>query len=117
MSAYSFQPELWQKPKKPRRTTIEKTETHEEGRTSSLLTDILTIIGFAILFIIILWGFVHLVSLIASSLSSNRSAPTIEVTAPAQATSGQPVTISWTYAPGVARQLRIFVPMPERTFL
>lgn len=80
-------------------TTVEKTETHEEGRTSSLLTDILTILGFAILFIIIIWGFVHLVSLISSSLFSKHSTPSIEVTVPAQATSGQPVTISWTYAP------------------
>jgi hypothetical protein len=83
-------------------TTVETTETHNEGRTSSLLTDILTIVGFAILFIIIIWGFVHLVSLITSSFSSNHSTPSIEVTAPAQATSGQPVTVSWTYAPAVA---------------
>ncbi|HTR18986.1 MAG TPA: hypothetical protein VMH91_03370 [Candidatus Paceibacterota bacterium] len=79
------------------------TETRNEGRTSSLLTDILTIVGFAILFIIIIWGFVHLVSLIYTSLSSkfSNTAPSIEVTAPAQATSGQPMTISWTYSPSV----------------
>src|SRR5665213_908069 len=80
-------------------TTVEKTETHDESRTSSLLTDILTIIGFAILFIIILWGFIHLVSLVSSSLFSKHTAPTIEVTAPAEASSGQPVVVSWNYTP------------------
>src|SRR5665213_1339925 len=81
-------------------TTVEKTETHDESRTSTLLTDILTIIGFAIIFIIILWGLVHLVSLVYTSLSGKFShTPTIQVTAPAQTISGQPMTISWTYSP------------------
>jgi hypothetical protein len=85
-------------------TTTTTTETVQEERGSSLLSDILTIIGFAILFIIIIWGLVHLVELIASSLSSDfvKPAPTIQVDAPAQATSGQPVTVSWSYSPTVS---------------
>src|SRR5580692_10819174 len=85
-------------------TTTRTTETYQEERKSSLLSDILTIIGFAILFIIIIWGLIHLVEIISGSLSSNFSkpAPTIQVNAPAQATSGQPVTVSWNYAPAVA---------------
>lgn len=86
-------------------STTTTTETHDvqpEERQSSLLSDILTIIGFAILFIIIIWGLVHLIELIASSFSSNKPVPTIQVNAPAQASSGQPVTVSWNYAPSVA---------------
>lgn len=83
------------------------TETHEvvqpEERQSSLLSDILTIVGFAILFIIIIWGLIHLVELIASSFSGDfgKPAPTIQVNAPAQTTSGTQATISWNYSPGV----------------
>jgi len=51
--------------------TTETTEVVHDDRKSSLLTDILTIIGFAILFIIIIWGLVHLVELISSSFSSS----------------------------------------------
>ncbi|MDR3571187.1 MAG: hypothetical protein P4L81_03235 [Candidatus Pacebacteria bacterium] len=82
----------------PELPTADSHDTHEE-RKSSLLTDILTIIGFAILFIIIIWGIIHLVELIASSFSSNGSKPqaTIQVSAPAEVVSGQPVTISWNY--------------------
>lgn len=83
-------------------TTTTTTETEHEERKSSLLTDILTIIGFAILFIIIIWGLVHLVELIVSSFAPSQPAPTIQVSAPAQATSGEPVTISWNYSPSVA---------------
>ncbi|HEV3245479.1 MAG TPA: hypothetical protein VG102_03905 [Candidatus Paceibacterota bacterium] len=88
-------------------TTTTRTETtretaHEpvrEERKSSLLSDILTIIGFAILFIIIIWGLVHLFQLLASSFSSSKPAPTIQVNAHAQVTSGEPTTISWSYSP------------------
>lgn len=84
-------------------TTTETThETGHEERKSSLLSDILTIIGFVILFVIIIWGLVHLVELIVSSFSANKPAPTIQVTAPAQATSGQSATISWNYSTSVA---------------
>lgn len=75
------------------------TETYTQERKSSLFSDILTIIGFAILFIIIIWGLIHLIELISSSFSPSKPAPTIQVTAPTQATSGQPVTISWSYSP------------------
>lgn len=84
-------------------TTTEAThEPQQEERKHSLFTDILTIIGFVILFVIIIWGIVHLIELISSSFSSSKPAPTIQVNAPAQATSGQPVTISWNYTPSAA---------------
>jgi hypothetical protein len=85
-------------------TTTSETVVQEPERESNLLTDILTIIGFAILFIIIIWGFVHLVQLVASSLSGQfgKPAPTIQVSAPAHATSGQPMIVSWNYKPAVA---------------
>src|SRR5580704_1114899 len=85
-------------------TTTTETVVQEPERESNLLTDILTIIGFAILFIIILWGFVHLVHLVASSLSREfgKPAATVQVDAPAHATSGQPMTVSWNYTPSVA---------------
>jgi hypothetical protein len=85
-------------------TVHEEQHADQNEKKSSLWSDILTIIGFAILFIIIIWGLVHLVELIASSLSPDfaKPAPTIQVSAPAQATSGVPVTISWNYTPSVA---------------
>lgn len=80
-------------------TEITTTETVHEEQKSSLLTDILTIIGFAILFIIIIWGLIHLLGLISSSFSPSKPVATIQVSAPAQATSGESVSISWNYAP------------------
>jgi hypothetical protein len=84
-------------------TTTVHTETRTEAEKSSLLSDILSIIGFAILFIIIIWGLLHLASLSSSWFSSlfYKPAPTIEVSAPSQATSSIPVSVSWTYATSV----------------
>ena len=75
------------------------TETVHEEQKSSLLTDILTIIGFAILFIIIIWGLVHLLGSSPASFSPSKPVATIQVSAPAQTTSGESVSISWNYAP------------------
>jgi hypothetical protein len=74
----------------------------QEERKSSLFTDILTIVGFAILFIIILWGLVHLFQLVSSSFLNGNPSATIQVNAPAQVTSGEQVTISWSYSPAAA---------------
>lgn len=82
--------------------TTETTQDTQPERKSSLLTDILTIIGFAILFIIIIWGLVHLVELISSSYSPSKPVATIQVSAPAQMTSGESATISWNYSPSTA---------------
>lgn len=78
---------------------VEEKETPTESRGWRLFTDILTIIGLAILFIIIIWGLIHLVELVVSSYSGNQPAPTIQVVAPAQATAGKSVTVSWNYSP------------------
>lgn len=92
------------------------TQAPHEERKSSLLSDILTIIGFAILFIIIIWGLVHLVELVAASFSPSKPAPTIHVTAPSEATSGQPVTVSWNYATSTAGSY-VFVYQCEKGLL
>ncbi|HWP61558.1 MAG TPA: CARDB domain-containing protein [Candidatus Paceibacterota bacterium] len=71
--------------------------TAPESRTMNVVSNTLAIIGFIILAIIIVWGALHLISLSRSSLSSlfASPAPTISVTAPQSALSGQPVHISW----------------------
>lgn len=70
----------------------------------SLLTNILTIAGFVIVIVIVIWGLVHLASLSGPWFSSlfEHPAPSIQVTAPASATSGDPVSISWKYNPPAA---------------
>ena len=77
---------------------------HSAPKKSTLLSDILSIIGFAIVFIIIIWGLLHFASLLSPWFSSffTKPAPALQVSAPAQATSTYPVTISWTYAPSTA---------------
>ena len=75
------------------------------GEKASLLSNILAIIGLIILVIIIVWGLVHVAEISGSWFSSlfSSSAPAITVTAPKDATSGAPVTVSWDYttsAPG-----------------
>ncbi|HUO50848.1 MAG TPA: hypothetical protein VMU25_04785 [Candidatus Paceibacterota bacterium] len=74
---------------------------HAEEKKSHLWSDILTIIGFAIIFIIIIWGIVHLVSLVSSNFSSpsGRQTTGLQVTAPTSAKSGEPVTVTWQYTP------------------
>lgn len=66
---------------------------------ASLLSNILAIIGLIILVIIVIWGVVHLVDLSSGWFSSlfQRSAPTLQVEAPSDATAGAPITVSWNY--------------------
>jgi hypothetical protein len=66
----------------------------------SLLSNVLAIIGLIILVIIIVWGLVHLAELSSGWFSSlfKKSTPAIQMTAPADAISGTPVSISWNYS-------------------
>ena len=70
------------------------------GEKASLLSNILAIVGLIILVIIIVWGLVHLAELSSGWFTSlfGQSGPTIKVTAPADATSGAPTTVSWDYS-------------------
>lgn len=69
------------------------------GEKASLLSNILAIIGLIILVIIIVWGLVHVAELGSGWFSSlfSSSGPSIKVTAPSDAASGAPVTVSWNY--------------------
>ena len=81
--------------------TVVHAPTHAQPQRSesTLLTDILSIIGFAIVFIIIIWGIFHLASLSGSWFSSwfTKPAPALTVNAPTEATSTYPMQISWNY--------------------
>ncbi len=70
------------------------------GEKASLLSNILAIIGLIILVVIVVWGLVHLAQLSSGWVSSlfETSGPTIKITAPSDATSGMPVTVSWDYS-------------------
>lgn len=81
---------------------------HEEKKPT-LFSNILAIIGFLIIIAIILWGFIHIISLVRGtadpiSLGSWFSSPaqTLVVTAPQDATAGAVITISWKYKPTVS---------------
>ena len=74
------------------------TDANESPRMA-LVSNALAIIGFIILFIIIVWGIFHIVSLSGNSIGGLFGGkPTLSVTAPKSAPSGQPVTISWKYS-------------------
>jgi len=69
-----------------------------EGSGASLASNILAIVGFIILIVVVIWGLVHLASLSRGWFSSLFGASTvIEVTAPTEAISGMPFTVSWEY--------------------
>jgi len=66
----------------------------------SFVSNALAIAGFIILTFIIMWGVVHIASLSNFSVWSwLRSAPKVEITAPKNATSSEPITISWKITP------------------
>ncbi|MEY4747668.1 MAG: hypothetical protein RLZZ416_717 [Candidatus Parcubacteria bacterium] len=64
-----------------------------------MLASVLAIIGFIIVIVIVVWGFIHLASISSpwfSSLFSKSSAPaSLQVSAPSSANSGEPFTVSW----------------------
>ncbi len=74
--------------------------TREEPR-ASLLSSTLAIVGFIILIVIVLWGLLHLATLAQpwlASLFNNKTSASIQVSAPANATSGDLFTVSWKYS-------------------
>src|SRR3989338_7009616 len=88
--------------------TVKTTETvrtsyppaPSEPRTG-LLSNVLAIVGFIILIVIILWGLFHIATLGGpwlNSLFNRSSSPSIQVEAPARATSGQAFNVSWKYS-------------------
>lgn len=78
------------------------TTTHtvvEKRPKQDLFSNILAIVGLVILAVIVIWGLLHLATLVAPSLSSLfSSTPKIQITAPVSATSGTPFTVSWKYS-------------------
>lgn len=82
-----------------RTSTTTTSHTVHEKPKQDLLSNVLAIAGLVILAVIVIWGLLHLATLVAPSLSSLFSrAPKIQITAPASATSGTPFTISWKYS-------------------
>ena len=76
------------------------TDSHGEQKPS-ILSDALAIVGFIILTIIVIWGLVHLISLSGSWVSSlfPKHTATIQVTAPVDAYSADPIQVTWKYTP------------------
>lgn len=67
---------------------------------NSLLSNILAIAGFIIIVVIIIWGLVHLANLTRGWFSGLfGTGQKIEVTAPANATSGEAFNVTWNYEP------------------
>lgn len=71
-------------------------DSHKPG----LFSGVLALLGLIILVGIVIWGVLHLATLAAPSLSSLfPSSPTIKISAPASAQSGEAFTVRWTYTP------------------
>ncbi len=88
--------------KLPTQTTATDTAqatTHQEQRPS-LLSSLLAIAGFITIIVIVLWGLFHIARLASPWFSSlfDKSAVSIQVSAPANVTSGENFTISWKYS-------------------
>ena len=65
----------------------------------AFISNALAIVGFIILFVIIVWGLFHIVNLSGTSITSLFSSkPKVTVTAPKSAVSGDPITVSWKYS-------------------
>jgi len=65
----------------------------------AFISNALAIVGFIILFVIIVWGLFHIVNLSGTSITSLFSSkPKVTVTAPKSAISGEPITVAWQYS-------------------
>ena len=65
----------------------------------AFISNALAIVGFIILFVIIVWGLFHIVNLSGTSITSLFSSkPKVTVSVPKTAVSGEPVSISWKYS-------------------
>ncbi len=84
-------------------THEKKAVTVIEEKRPSRLYNILGTIGLVIVLIVIIWGLFHLATLLSpwfSSLfrsSSSQTPAALHVSAPASATSGTPMTVTWSY--------------------
>lgn len=81
-------------------TTTTQTTTSNESRTL-MLSNMLGIAGIIILAVIAVWGLLHLVSLSGNWFGSltPKKTSSITVSAPKDAYSGTPITLSWKYTP------------------
>src|SRR3989344_2110976 len=72
----------------------------EDTRTS-LVSNVLAIVGFIIVIVIVIWGLVHLAGISRNWFGSffGTSGETLEVSAPETATSGEAFDIIWNYEP------------------
>src|SRR3989344_1563793 len=71
----------------------------EESNRMAFISNALAIVGFIILFVIIVWGLFHIVNLSGTSITSLFSSkPKVTVTAPTSAISGNPITVAWKYS-------------------
>jgi hypothetical protein len=95
------------------------TEVHHEdshGSPTSTVAHILAIIGSLLLIVVIIWGFVHLLSISGgffSSLFGGRSSSAIHVMAPESMTSGTLEHISWKYASDAKGSYALIYPCTE----
>ena len=65
----------------------------------AFVSNALAIVGFIILFVIIVWGLFHIINLSGSSITSLFGGkPAVTITAPKTAASGEPISISWKYS-------------------
>lgn len=102
--------------------------SHEPEKRSTMFANIIAIIGFVLLTIIVVWGLFNLASFISPWFSSlfGGDEKAIQVTAPASATSGDPVAIRWQYDTDTAGVyaflyqcvdgISFAVPMPDESF-
>lgn len=74
---------------------------HDTDDRPGILSNVIAVIAFILVIAIVLWGLLHLAGISTSWFSSffPRSAPTIQVTAPANVDSGSSFTLSWKYSP------------------
>lgn len=69
-----------------------------------ILSNTLAIVGLFIVLIILIWGLLHLASLLSpwfSSFFASKATPGLEVKAPTSVTSGESFAVQWTYQPSV----------------
>jgi hypothetical protein len=84
-----------------------------EENESGFLSRILTIVAFVIVAVIVIWGLIHIVKLLSVNNKQTASAATLRVVAPAQAISGTPITVSWTYATKTAGSYAFIYPCSD----
>ena len=80
--------------------TMTNGTSHADQQGPGLLSNAIAIIAFIVVIAIVIWGLLHLAN-ISTSWFTNllpRSTQTLQVSAPAAADSGTPLTVSWKYS-------------------